>query len=221
MMFQQAREAVVETCITLADKGYLAGTGGNIALRADEDHFLATPSATDYYTMTAADICVLRLSDRSLVEGEKPATVEAGLHANILNRRPDCRASIHTHQPIASAYTLLNIPLVIEDVALRGIVGAEIPCISYAPSGTGWLARKVGNTFNAVTHACLMRNHGVVCVGSDIDEAIRRVAALEAACAAYFMSARGTPAPETKQTGTLIEQTLSKVMDRHHREIHR
>ena len=32
MKFEATRENVVRTCIELADKGYLAGTGGNVAL---------------------------------------------------------------------------------------------------------------------------------------------------------------------------------------------
>ena len=31
-----------------------------------------------------------------------------------------------------------------------------------------------------------MRNHGVVCVGKDATEAMKRVAALESECAAFF-----------------------------------
>ena len=75
MMFQQAREAVVETCLSLADKGYLAGTGGNIALRADAEHFLVTPTATDYYAMCAAEISVIRLAGTSQVEGDNTPSV--------------------------------------------------------------------------------------------------------------------------------------------------
>ena len=218
MMFQNAREAVVETCIDLANRGYLAGTGGNVALRADEEHFVVTPSAVDYYTMGAGDICVMRLADREQLEGEMTASVEAGLHGRVLMARPDCRASIHTHQPIASAYTLLAVPLVVEDIALRFHLGAEVPCVSYAPSGTGILARNVGKTINATTHACLMRNHGVVCVGSDIDEAVSRVAALEAACADFFRANRVPFPQDQEQTANLIKQTLQAVSDRQHQE---
>ena len=73
MKFEETREAVVRTCIALADQGYLAGTGGNVALRADADHFAVTPSATDYYAMSAADVCVVRLSDVEQVDGERTA----------------------------------------------------------------------------------------------------------------------------------------------------
>lgn len=218
MMFQHAREEVVSTCLTLADRGYLAGTGGNVALRADQEHFLVTPSGMDYYTMGPADICVIRLQDKALVEGDSMPSVEAGLHANVLNARPDCRASIHTHQPIASAYTLLAIPLVVEDVAHRLTIGAEIPCVAYAPSGTGLLAKKVGKAFNEFTHTCLMRNHGVVCVGEDVDEAIERVATLEAACAAFFLNFQKRGKTGLGRNSELIRKTLIAELNSHQAE---
>jgi L-fuculose-phosphate aldolase len=208
MMFQKARETVIKTCITLADRGYLAGTGGNIALRANQDHFLVTPSGVDYYTMGAEDICVMRLSDRVQVEGEMGASVEAGLHANVLATRPDCDASIHTHQPIASAYTLLAIPLDVQDDEHASMIGRKVPCVSYAPSGTGWLAKRVGQAFDETTHACLMRNHGAVCVGKNEHRAIQRVAVLEAACAAFFQRRLDETSDVPATTRSLIAQTL-------------
>ena len=87
--------------------------------------------------------------------------------------------------------------------------------MAYAPSGTGLLARKVGKVFNPNTHACLMRNHGVVCVGTDIDEAVSRVAALESACADFFRMNQVPLQQEREQTGTLIRQTLQAVANHH------
>lgn len=209
MMFQQAREKVVATCLDLADRGFLAGTGGNIALRADHEYFLVTPSATDYYKMTAADICVMRVADRVQVEGERPASVEAGLHANVLTARPDCEASIHTHQPVASAFTLLAIELEVKNEDAARELGSTVPCVTYAPSGTGWLARRVGQVFEKDGNACLMRNHGAVCVGKDIPEAIRRVVLLEAACAEFFREGLAAGPRISAATVRLVERTLS------------
>ena len=188
MKFQARREQVVETCIALADKGFLAGTGGNIALRVDANHFAVTPSATDYYAMSAADVCIVRLSDKEQVDGEREASVEAGLHAGVLLARPECNASVHTHQPVASAYTLLAKALEVRDPMHQSLLGRTIPCVGYAPSGTGILAMRVARAIKPDTHAYLMRNHGVVCVGEDVDEAARRVAALESECAAFFLA---------------------------------
>jgi len=214
MKFEATRELVVRTCIELADGGYLAATGGNVALRVDEDHFAVTPSATDYYAMSAADVCVMRLSNAEQVEGARQASVEAGLHAGVLLARPDCGASIHTHQPVASAYTLLAKPLEVRDRGRQALLGRNIPCVGYAPSGTALLARRVARSVKPRTHAYLMRNHGAVCVGKDVTEAMTRIGALESECASFFLSR--TAAQPSKLDGSvraLVIQTLLPVLE--------
>jgi L-fuculose-phosphate aldolase len=211
MMFRKAREEVVETCLLLADQGYLAGTGGNIALRADARHLLVTPSATDYYAMEAEDICVLRLADNTQVEGSRPASVESAMHARVLRARPEHHASIHTHQPVASAYTLLAQPLDIRDGSLRSVLGDRVPCVDYAPSGTDRLAMRVEEAFSGHVVACLMRNHGVVGIGADAREAARRVNALEIACADYFLSRMAGSPMRPEWVGNRVQRALQAV----------
>lgn len=189
MSFNIACREIVSTCLLLADKGYLAGTGGNVACRVDEEHFAITPSATDYYAMSADDVCVLRLGDLKQVAGDLPPSVEARLHANILRARRDCNASIHTHQPIASAYTLLGRALEIADAGYQALLGPRVPAVGYAPSGTKWLAGKVGRAIQPGINAYLMRNHGVVCCGPSLQDTVAKVEALEAACTAFFRDA--------------------------------
>jgi L-fuculose-phosphate aldolase len=186
MSFDQARREVLSTCLELADKGYLAGTGGNVALRIGDNHFAITPSATDYYAMHAEDICVLRLGDLVRVAGDRKPSVELRLHANVFRTRRDCNASIHTHQPIASAYTLLGRPLTLGNPRLKAILGAKAEFVNYAPSGTTWLAAKLGKALKPDINAYLMRNHGVVCCGPTLAETIKRLEALEVACADFF-----------------------------------
>lgn len=219
MRFEATREQVRATCLALAERGYLAGTGGNVALRADDNHFAVTPSATDYFSMTAVDICVLRLSDRKQVEGENKASVESGLHAAVLLARPECTASVHTHQPIASAYTLLGRPLEVRDSAHAALLGRRISCVGYAPSGTGLLAMRVARAVKPDTHAYLMRNHGVVCVGKDTAEAMARVAALESECASFFLAHAADNSNRLKPSvRALVIETLESVLSDEARE---
>lgn len=189
MSFHRERRAVVATCLALADKGYLAGTGGNVASRINGEYFAITPSATDYYGMRADDICVLRLNDLVQTEGDRPPSVELRLHAHVLRARRDCNASIHTHQPIASAYTLLGRALEVLDPRHRTMLGPTAPLVSYAPSGTSWLASKLRKALRPGVNAYLLRNHGIVCCGPTLDETECRVAALEESCAAFFRNA--------------------------------
>ena len=189
MIFEAVRREVIATCLELADSGYLAGTGGNVACRIDDEHFAITPSASDYYSMEAEDICVLRLSDLVQVAGKRRPSVEHRLHDYILRARQDCRASIHTHQPIASAFTLLGRDLEIHQPDHQRVLGRRAALVSYAPSGTRWLASKLQKMLKPEINAYLLRNHGVVCCGPTLRETTARVKALELACSSYFREA--------------------------------
>ena len=175
----QIRQTVVDLCVELSQRGHFSGTGGNIALRIDADHIAVTPSATDYLTMTPADVCVLRLVDLAQVEGEGVPSVETGLHARVLRARPDVQASIHTHQPVASACALLGRAVEIPPGALQRSLGARVPMVGYAPSGSNWLASKLARQLRSDTNAYLMRNHGALCCGTSTSAALQAVEDLE------------------------------------------
>lgn len=221
MRFREERERVVKICIELANRGFVAGTGGNVAIRADTEHFVVTASGVDYYTMSAADVCVVRLSDNQQVEGELAPSVEASMHAGILLARPECGASVHTHQPVASAYTLLSRPLEVRDATRRSLLGPVVPRVGYAPSGTGLLAMRVVRAFKSTNYACLMRNHGVVCAGRDEAEALSRIAALESECAAFFLDcANERSNAADPSVRDLVVRTLEGVLCNASKEAH-
>jgi L-fuculose-phosphate aldolase len=206
MNFDCVRREVIAICLELADKGYLAGTGGNVACRIDEKYFAITPSGSDYYSMTPDDICVLRLSDLNQIAGSRRPSVEHKLHAHVLRGRRDCLASIHTHQPIASAYTLLGQDLKIDHPAHQSTLGSRAICLGYAPSGTGWLASKLGKSLRPEFNAYLLRNHGVVCCGPTLGETVARLEALEMACSNFLRSAI------TNRAGSRRDEHLSEVL---------
>ncbi|XQA61505.1 class II aldolase/adducin family protein [Xanthomonas sacchari] len=179
MFAHEQRARVVALCVDLSRRGYLAGTGGNVALRLDAERFVVTPSAIDYLAMRAEDICVVRLADLRQLDGAATPSVETGLHAQVLRRRPDVACSIHTHQPVASACALLGVALPVEDLALQATIGARVPMVGYFPSGTGLLAWLLARQLRPSSNAYLMRNHGVLCCGRSLEQAVAAVDALE------------------------------------------
>lgn len=184
--YQAIQQQVIDACVRLADRGYLAGTGGNVALRVSGTEFAVTPSASDYYTIRAADICILRLDTLAVIEGELKPSVESGIHARTLRARPDCAASVHTHQPLASAIALLGIALPVVDPEAQQALGKEIPLVPYGPSGTGLLAAAYGKRVRADANAYLLRNHGLVCCGTSMNAAIANVEWVEREAAGYL-----------------------------------
>jgi len=138
-LFQQQ---VVELSRHLSRLGFFAATGGNLALRIDAEFMAVTPSAVDYHSMQAKDVCIVRLRDLHKVAGEGTPSVESSLHARVLRRRADVQCTIHTHQPLASACTLFGEALVVDRAPTRQLLGARIPIVGYAPSGSrSWRQR--------------------------------------------------------------------------------
>jgi len=208
MKHEPQRQHVVDLCLELSRRGYFAGTGGNIMLRIDAEHVAVTPSAIDYHAMTAADVCVLRLSDLQQVEGDGTPSVESSLHAGVLRGRPEMDCSIHTHQPVASALALLG-----EEIAVpeqwQATLGPRLPVVGYAPSGSSWLALKFRRTVRRDVNAYLMHNHGILCCGRDSAAAMQAVDDLEA-LARMLLSQR------IAQRAASASPALGKALQRTH-----
>lgn len=210
MIFAQQRQQMVELCHRLSAKGYFAGTGGNIMQRVDGEHVLITPSATDYLSMQAADIAVLRLHTLKQVCGARAPSVESGLHAGVLRRRPDVQCSIHTHQPIASACALLGEPLLVPH-ALQASLGAWVPMVGYGPSGTWWLARKLERQVRPELNSYLLRNHGVLCVGQDSQHALQALDDLERVAQIHLALLLERQAPLRPRASHIYRQLLGHL----------
>ena len=219
MLFEHQRHAVVDLCLQLSKQGYFAATGGNLMLRLDDDVVAVTPSATDYLSMTAADICVLQLSDLSPIEAVRTPSVESSLHARVLRRRPDLQCSIHTHQPLASACALLGEAITVP-APQQALLGRQIAMVGYAPSGTRWLANRLERAVDQHSYAWLMRNHGVLCAGIDSDTAMAAIEQLEQLAAAHLQQrieqrlSSEQPAEAAKLTALLKDLQQEVANDR-------
>ncbi|MGV3551664.1 class II aldolase/adducin family protein [Rhizobium sp.] len=208
--FLTERQAVADICRKLSDHGFLAGTGGNVGLRLDDRLFAVTPTATDYATMRAEDVVVLRLDTLEQIEGDKKPSVEKGLHQRMLQAWPERRASIHTHQPIASAVALLH-ETIAWPVSSAGDLGRQIGLIPYRPSGTGMLVKALGKALKPDVHAYLLASHGVICTVKSLDDAVDMVRRIEAAAALHLQARIQRNGSTDSAVRQMIATTLAKA----------
>jgi L-fuculose-phosphate aldolase len=163
----------------LYNKNLTTTSGGNISIKREDGLILITPSGTDKGRMRSDRVGILSIAGENQTPHLKPS-MESGMHIAIYNRRPDIKAIIHAHPPIASAYTAMrksiNCTLTSE---ARAILGTPMVA-PYALMGTSLLADRVAET---VKHAnvILMENHGVICLGQSLLAAFDRMEVLEAA----------------------------------------
>ncbi len=215
----EQKQAVADCMNRLYRQGLTTTSGGNVSLRIGDDLLLVTPSATDKGRMTAEQIVEMGLDganrtpqhtsrSQSLTEGiQRPGGLatpddlatcirfsgETPLHLEIYRRRPDVRAIVHAHPPVASAFTAvdrqLNVRLIAESYAILG----EPAVAPYALTGTAELAEAVASALVGSTCCVLMKNHGVLTVGSTLLEAFDRLEVLEnAAKITLLVSQLGT-----------------------------
>jgi L-fuculose-phosphate aldolase len=166
----------------LLNLGLNRGTSGNAAVRCG-DGMLITPSAMAVADMTPADMVRMDLNGNALCGG-KP-TSEWRFHRDILANRPDVNAVIHTHSAFSTTLACLreDVPAVHYMIAAAG--GNMIRCTPYALFGEQTLSDYVLSALED-RKACLLANHGMIALGSDLADALTVAIEVEFLCELYW-----------------------------------
>jgi L-fuculose-phosphate aldolase len=166
----------------LLDMGLNRGTSGNAAVRCGVG-MLITPSAMVVADMMPADMVRMDFNGNALCGG-KP-TSEWRFHRDILANRPDVNAVIHTHSAFATTLACLreDVPAVHYMIAAAG--GNSIRCTPYALFGEQTLSDYVLSALED-RRACLLANHGMIALGSDLADALTVAIEVEFLCELYW-----------------------------------
>ncbi|WP_319561111.1 class II aldolase/adducin family protein [Marispirochaeta sp.] len=186
-------QQVVDGGMEMVRRGLTVGTWGNISVRDSETGLIyIKPSGMPYETITPEDIVVMN-RNKEIVWGKRKPSIEYGLHISIMNIRQDINAVIHTHPIYSSAFavTLQEIPGISEDFVQ--IVGDKVICAEYSLPGTPELAANVAKAIGE-RNAVLIPNHGTVCIGSDVEGALKICHVVEKTAQIYILAKSiGTP----------------------------
>lgn len=181
------KKLIIESGLRMLNSGYTVETWGNISYRDKETNLVyITPSGMDYTTIVEDDIIVCNL-DGNIVEGTRKPTIETSLHLSIYKARPEVNAVVHTHPIYSTVFSCCeeDIPLVIDEAAQT--LGATVKTAEYALPGTPELAANCVNALGKESNACLLKAHGAVCVGEDMDGAFKVSKVLEVTAEIYQM----------------------------------
>jgi len=161
---------MIEKCRLLEKMEYFIGTWGNVSVRVPEG-FIVTPSRVEYSVIEPGDFVTVSL-EGSVVAGHRLPSSETEIHRAVLVKKSDTGAIIHSHSPYTTAVSCLHqsIPVFVEDMAQ--ILGGEVHCTQYVPAGQHKkIAEDVGKTIGD-ENAVLLANHGVMCCGRNLEEAL-------------------------------------------------
>ena len=171
------RRQLVRYSKALYRLGYMPGTSGNLSVRFGPKTLLATPTGCSKSMLRPEDIVVTDLDGRR-ISGSRNVTSEIAMHVAIYRARPDVKAVVHSHPPIATGFACagksLDEPLCAEAIMILG----PVPLAPYATTGTKELATSLASL--AADHtAILMANHGAVTYGDSILDGFMKMETLE------------------------------------------
>jgi L-fuculose-phosphate aldolase len=176
------RKQVASFMRRLYSRGLTTASGGNISFHTGEE-ILITPSAIDKAVVKGRQIGIMDINGKNLTPDLK-LSIESAMHAAIYKVRPDVKAIVHAHPPVATSFTAMQQPINCSLIAeARAILGEPVMA-PYALMGTAGLAEVTALTaakYKPLPNVILLQNHGIVCLGKDLLTAFDRMEVLEAA----------------------------------------
>src|ERR1044071_727863 len=186
-MSEAALENLCETTESFYGRGHAFGSTGNVSVRAG-DRVWITPTGRSLKGLSPGQLACVSLEGESL--NENRPSKEFPFHLAVYKRRDDARAVVHLHAVYSVALSCLDsfdpenpLPPLTPYYFMRVAPLAVLP---YFRPGSEGLAAAGGEA--AARHNCmLLRNHGTVCAGASLSEAVDRTEELEQTARLYFI----------------------------------
>ena len=206
MSHEDIKKRVYDATLNLYHLGLIRLSEGNISARIDDHLAAITPRSRLYDIMKEEDISIVSLEGK-LVEGEFKPSSETPLHTAIYRELPEVGAVVHTHSIYAMTFAASEKPLPLLCVeALAARSKGAVPVARYVSPGSphaGEVAMEVFRA-NPGLQAFLLRNHGLLAVGPDVETAWQT---------AYKIETAAQVAYQAYSLGKLVELTAEQVQE--------
>lgn len=180
------KRLLVDSGLKMYNSKLTIETWGNISVCDREKKLVyITPSGMNYTTVTEDDMVVVDLNAQK-IEGRRKPSIEVPMHVAVYNARPDVNAVIHAHPLYSTAFSSMgeDIPLIHDEAAQT--LGEAVRTAEYALPGSQEIARECIKALGK-NNACLLRSHGSICVGPDMDSSFKVAAVLEMVAHIYYL----------------------------------
>ena len=186
MNYENERNIVLNACREMVKGNLTVGSWGNISMKCHDGNIAITPSGTNYEKSKAEDMIITDING-NVIEGKLAPSSERLMHYAIYKKRPDVNAIVHTHSVYSSVLSVTDdkIPPITEDTAM--ILGNGVNVSEYAITGTQELADKVVKGLD-INNATIMKNHGAVTVGNDMERAVIAAQVLEKSAHIFILA---------------------------------
>ncbi len=176
--YQPQCDIILQVCKRLHQRNMLSAADGNISLKLDSQKILITPSGISKAFMTWDQMACITL-DNEILWGTPSS--ERLMHLEVYNTCPEAKAIIHAHPPTAIAWSIAQPHLTkLPSDCLSEVILAtgDIPFAPYARPGTSEMGT-VLKPFLPQYKAVILKRHGALTWGSDLEECYRGMERIE------------------------------------------
>ena len=186
-MFEKEKREIIKGGMKLDRYGLISLAGGNLSLRMPSGEILITPSGMIYEDMVEDDVVVMDVNG-NIIEGDrKPSSDTEGI-LYIFRERPDVMAVIHTHQPYATAISLIQDEFRADLTTLGNACRGNVKCTPYSSPASLEMGMDTVKYLGDQL-AVILSHHGVMTVGDSLKQALNAAVYLEE-CAKAYLAAR-------------------------------
>lgn len=182
------RLAVVECGRVCYGRGLMTANDGNISTRLGEDRVLITPSGLCKGRMDENDLLIVDLDGNlTWVHPRRKFTPssETPMHLEVYRQRPDVWAVIHAHPVFATALTVAGVPFPADVLPEVALTLGDVPTSRYATPSSHDDADAIRELVHS-HDAVLLRQHGALTLGRDLDAALTHLERIEHVAQVYW-----------------------------------
>jgi ribulose-5-phosphate 4-epimerase/fuculose-1-phosphate aldolase len=181
----------------------------------DGDDWYYTFDEDDLIKTTTEKVVLVDLNGSRLEDGNTYPPDEVVLHTEVYKKRPDVQSVIHTHQLYATAFGCAGKRILPMHCLMAKTVARELPVYESSrkivfPKQGEEVAEVLGDHL-----ACHLKNHGMVIVGTSIEEAVIYSVLIEhQAKMQTLASTIGIPSPISDEEIGLVSKEAAPLKGR-------
>ncbi|MDP1716248.1 MAG: class II aldolase/adducin family protein [Anaerolineales bacterium] len=180
------RLAIVECGRIAYERHLMTSNDGNISARMENGHVLITPSGISKGRLNTDDMLIVDL-DGNIISSrpDREPSSETPMHLEVYRQREDVRAVVHAHPIFATTLTVAGLEFPADVLPEVLLTLGNVPITAYATPSSHEDAEVI-RPFIKDHNAILLRQHGSLTCGKNLDEALIHLERIEHVAEIYW-----------------------------------
>lgn len=180
------RSAVIECGRIAYERHLMTSNDGNISVRMSNGCVLITPSGISKGRLAFDDMLVVDLDGKIISSrADRSPSSETPMHLEVYKQRDDVRAVVHAHPIFATTLTVADLEFPIDVLPEVLLTMGEVPITRYATPSSHEDAEVI-RPFVKDHNAMLLRQHGSLTFGKNLEEALIHLERIEHVSEIYW-----------------------------------